>query len=94
MKFSAKTVMKTATFRDMSLGRAQGTLVKSPLAGYLNTRGAYRQKLVGNFFTYFFFALSSFALIYALVSFNRVKKDTNYDFPNNESLLVSKGELN
>ena len=94
MKFSAKTVMKTATFRDMSLGRAQGSLVKSPLAGYLHTSGLYRQKMMGNVWTYFFFALTSGALIYALVNFFHVKKETNFEFDNHESLLVTRGELN
>lgn len=96
MKFSAKTVMKTATFRDMSLGRAQGTLAKSPLAGYLHTKGMYREKMMGNFFTYFFFASATLFLVYALVSFYRVKIDTKYEFntSTNESLLVDKGEFN
>jgi hypothetical protein len=35
MKFMAKTTMKTATFRDLSLAYAQGTLVdNAPLQGY------------------------------------------------------------
>ena len=38
MKFSTKTVMKMATFRNLSLGRNQGSLVVNPLAGYLDAR--------------------------------------------------------
>lgn len=79
MKFSAKTTMETATFRDMSLGRSQNSLADSPLAGYLNSGSHYRAALLGNFLTYVFLLLSTCALCYSCVSLYRAKVDTDYD---------------
>lgn len=91
MKFSAKTTMRTATFRDMSLGRTQGTLVESPLAGFLDSSREYRRDVVGNVLTYFFFITATLCLCYTGCAFWRVKEETNYDL-NIRELLVPQGK--
>jgi len=58
MKFSAKTVMKTATFQDLTEAHNQGTLAKFPLAGYINQSAKYRKHSMGNAFTYTFLSAS------------------------------------
>lgn len=95
MKFSAKTVMHTATFRDLSLGRTQGTLVDTPLAGYLSVKQAYYRKVFGTFVTYVFFLFSIVALCLSCAFLWRVKKDTNSDIAQTirESLLVEEGTM-
>ena len=56
MKFSAKLVMKTATFRDVSLGTAQATLTANPLSGYVKSSKSYRREGFENLMTWFFLA--------------------------------------
>lgn len=66
----AKTTMNTATFRDLSLATAQGTLVDSPLAGY---KAAARSK-TGAVQTYLFLALSCVVLVYGIVKFRNAQR--------------------
>jgi len=68
MKFSAKTVMKTATFRDLSLGRTQATLVEYPLSGFYDKahRTSYTKDTMGNIATYLFLSTMSLCLLYAV----------------------------
>ena len=81
MKFSAKTVMKTATFRDVSLARAQGTLVKDPLSGYReNSRGPYRMTMLRNYLGFFFFIGTTIAMIASLYLLYMVARQSNYSF--------------
>jgi hypothetical protein len=70
MKFMAKTTMYTATFRDLSLATAQGTLVDSPLAGY---RGAARGQM-GAVQTYFCFILACVVLGYGAYKYRQAKQ--------------------
>lgn len=58
MKFSAKTVMKTATFRDLSLGRTQATLVEYPLSGFFDNTDHYQKNTMENIRTYFFLSVA------------------------------------
>jgi len=74
MKFSAKTVMKTATFRDLSLGRTQATLVEYPLSGFYDKSDVYRKDTMGNIATYLFLSTMSLALFYSLWSLYIVAK--------------------
>jgi hypothetical protein len=67
MKFSAKTVMKTATFRDLSLARHQGTLAENPLSGYFDVSHTYDHSKE-NFTTYFLLITASTGLFLALVN--------------------------
>lgn len=67
--------MNTATFRDLGLGQAQGTLVESPLSGFLDSRGIYRREWAANCLTYIFFAVSTLCLCYASVHLYRAKRD-------------------
>jgi len=66
MKFSAKTVMKTATFRDLSLGRTQQTLVEYPLSGFLDESDHYHRHTMDNIATYFYLCAAVLATIYSL----------------------------
>ena len=92
MKFSAKTVMKTATFRDLSLGRYQGSLVEYPLSGYFDASKQYRQKTWGNVGTYFFLASASCVLLLSLWNLVRVagrsRRSSVGATTNSDSLLV------
>lgn len=74
MKFSAKTVMKTATFRDLSLGRTQQTLVEYPLSGFFAEADHYRLHTMDNIVTYFSFCAAVFAMIYSLYNLYMVSK--------------------
>jgi len=76
MKFSAKTIMKTATFRDLSLGRTQVTLVEYPLSGFFDEADHYRQDTMGNIGTYFCLSAAVFALFYSLYNLFIVSKAT------------------
>lgn len=94
MKFSAKTVMQTATFRDMSLARAQNSLASKPLSGFMNLDHYYRNEFFGNVFTYLLLGFSLFCLCYSLVFLYKVRRDTNYDFADIQGdLLAEKGQL-
>ena len=66
MKFSAKTVMKTATFRDLSVGSTQGSLAEFPLSGFIDSSKKYQKNTLTNAFTWLFFIAVSGALIYSL----------------------------
>jgi len=74
MKFSAKTVMKTATFRDLSLGRTQATLVEYPLTGFLDEADHYHRDTLGNVARYFFLSTMTMALFYSLYHLYTVSK--------------------
>lgn len=76
MKFSAKTVMKTATFRDLSLGSNQASLVEYPLSGYINSSTEYQLKGMGTFATYFFLAVMSCAFAYSVWNLYKTAKGT------------------
>mmetsp|Transcript_52592 Transcript_52592/g.127410 ORF Transcript_52592/g.127410 Transcript_52592/m.127410 type:complete len:596 (+) Transcript_52592:385-2172(+) len=78
MKFMAKTTMNSASFRDMSLGRYQGTLVATVLSGFDGKTGSWRQENWANRLTYVFLGLASVCFLYGLVYFLRVKHETNY----------------
>eukprot|EP00934_Nitzschia_sp_Nitz4_P005262 Nitzschia sp. Nitz4//scaffold103_size77763//34328//36057//NITZ4_005443-RA/size77763-snap-gene-0.56-mRNA-1//-1//CDS//3329532322//5252//frame0 len=80
MKFSAKTVMQTATFRDMSLSRVQGSLADAPLAGYLNSGGEYVHDIMGAFFSYLLFAAALTCCCYNTYWYYVVKRATKYNF--------------
>ena len=54
MKFSAKTVMRTATFRDIAISHSQGTLASNSLAGYINESFEFHSKTKTNAITYTF----------------------------------------
>jgi hypothetical protein len=69
MKFMAKTTMYTATFRDLSLATAQGTLVDSPLAGYR----AAKNRHVGPIQTYLIFAVACTMLLYGAFKYRQAK---------------------
>ncbi|KAL3918528.1 MAG: hypothetical protein SGILL_004194 [Bacillariaceae sp.] len=77
MKFMAKTTMNTATFRDMSMGRYQGTLVSTPLAGF-DGKQSWRMESFSNKLTYFFLCIAAVIFAYGMIYFIRVKKATNY----------------
>jgi hypothetical protein len=77
MKFMAKTTMNTATFRDLSLARSQGTLVDSPLAGFLDGKARsnhYMMESAGTLFNYLFFVLSIGVLCYGITNFWKVRR--------------------
>lgn len=75
MKFSAKTVMKTATFRDLSLGRNQGVLAKYPLSGYFDGSQQYIHETKGNVGTYIFLVSASCALCFSVWNLYKVAKE-------------------
>jgi len=77
MKFMAKTTMNTATFRDMSLGRYQGTLVATPLSGFQGNK-SWRRESWSNKLTYLFLAVASCFFAYGLIYFLRVRRATNF----------------
>jgi hypothetical protein len=76
MKFSAKTVMKTATFRDLSLGGIQGSLAEYPLAGFIDQNKKYRNQTLTNFATWFFFLAVMGGLCYASWNLYKVSRET------------------
>ena len=88
MKFSAKTVMKTATFRDLSLGRHQGTLVKYPLSGYVVKSTTFHKHRLTTAGTYIFLIGASAALAYSVFNLYKVSRRSNVgDGANRDSLL-------
>ena len=79
MKFMAKTTMQTATFRDLQLARTQGTVVKSPLAGYKQDRKPfYRKQTLNTVKRYIFFFASLYIFVNAIRYFFRVKRQVKY----------------
>jgi len=87
MKFSAKTVMKTATFKDMALGSAQASLVTHPLSGFINSSKSYHREGFKNFNTWFFLVVASSALIYSIWNFYKVSRGTKIMSTLKDSLL-------
>lgn len=90
MKFSAKTVMKTATFRDLSLGRTQQTLVEYPLSGFFEESDHYRLHTKSNITTYFCLCAAVFATLYSLYNLyviSTVVKGKHPNGDNKKSLL-------
>jgi hypothetical protein len=80
MKFMAKTNMNTATFRDMSLGRYQGTLVATQMNGIANSRtNNWRREAWSSRFTYLFLAVALSFFIYGAAFFYKAKVATNYN---------------
>jgi hypothetical protein len=76
MKFMAKTTMKTATFRDMTLAQQQGTLADAPLSGYqLKVRHNPFAGVVG---TWLYLIFSIFFLLWAVLKFRKVRKEKNF----------------
>lgn len=73
----AKTTMNTATFRDMSLGRYQGTLTATQMNGY-NVSSNWRREAFSNFLTYCFLGVSFIIFVYGSVYFYKAKVATNY----------------
>jgi hypothetical protein len=78
MKFMAKTKMNTATFRDMSLGRYQGTLVATPLNGFNTQHDSWRRESWSNRLTYLFLFVALMCFLYGFIYFIRAKNDTKY----------------
>jgi len=74
MKFSAKTTMNTATFRDLSLGRTQATLVEYPLSGFFEETDHYRLNTRSNIKTYFCLSAAVMGLFYSLINLYVVSK--------------------
>jgi hypothetical protein len=94
MKFSAKTVMQTATFRDMSLARAQDALASKPLSGFMNLDYHYRREFLSNVFTYLLLVCSTFCLCYSLVFLYRAKRDHKVAFADiRGDLLADQGRM-
>jgi len=81
--------MKTATFRDLSLGRHQGTLVEYPLSGYVTTStSSYSKYKWASAGTCFFFIGASAALAYSVFNLRKISLRTNVgDDSNTASLL-------
>lgn len=77
MKFMAKTTMNTATFRDMSLGRYQGTLTATQMNGYSGA-AKWRRESLSNLLTYLFLFLATSFFVYGGVYFYKAKVATNY----------------
>ena len=77
MKFMAKTTMNTATFRDVSLGRTQGTLLPI-FSGSGARRGFYRLQSVGTVLTYIFTILSFCVFGRGLFYFLKVRREVKY----------------
>jgi hypothetical protein len=78
MKFMAKTTMNTATFRDLAVATAQGTLVDQPLAGYYAARASFGMTAFG---TYVFFALSLLLLVYGIMKFRLARRQGGKEPP-------------
>ena len=74
MKFSAKTTMQTATFRDLSLGRTQATLVEYPLSGFFEETDHYRLNTRSNIKTYFCLSAAVMGFLYSLINLYGVSK--------------------
>ena len=88
MKFMAKTTMNTATFRDLTLGKTQGTLVNYPFTGNSATQTNYRKLAFGTFFTYVFFLFSTAVCLLGVVSFVKVRRETGFEVNLKEPLAV------
>jgi hypothetical protein len=89
MKFSAKTVMKTATFRDLSLGRTQQTFVEYPLSGFLAEASQFTYDAMSNFATYFWFIAVTMAFCLSLFCLCKVSRYTTKSKGANQESLLS-----
>lgn len=76
MKFSAKTIMKTATFRDIYQASNSGVLADSPLSGFIDSSKRYHRHFFDNVATWAFLIVVSFALIISLWNLYKVSKRT------------------
>ena len=74
MKFMAKTTMNTATFRDITLATAQGTLVDRPLSGYRVTKKHRR----GYVLTYLYLIGASYIFVTAFFKFRKIRREKNF----------------
>jgi hypothetical protein len=92
MKFSAKTTMYTATFRDLSLARSQNSLAAAPMSGYWSSDRHYNRAWLGNLATYALLALATTCLCCACFSLYKAKTETDYDLSGvfRDSLLSEK----
>ncbi|CAB9504054.1 expressed unknown protein [Seminavis robusta] len=85
MKFMAKTEMKTASFRDILLANAQGTLVENPLQGYMDSRNrgwlARRRNSTSAFGMWFWLIVSFVMFVYGYLSFVKVQRNSDYKLP-------------
>lgn len=84
MKFMAKTTMNTATFRDLALANAQGTLVDNPLSGYRQGSISYMSSINPTqmfIFEYLFLCVSIYICIYGLFQYQRAKRDARNAAP-------------
>lgn len=74
MKFSAKTVMKTATFRDLSVASNRGTLAEYPLSGFIDHSWKYQRHTAGNVLTYLFLVSAIAIFCYSLLTLSNIVK--------------------
>jgi len=77
MKFMAKTAINTATFRDMSLGRYQGTLTATQMNGLSGVR-SWRAESFSNSLTYLFLAAATVYFLYGYVYLHKSMVNNNY----------------
>lgn len=90
MKFSAKTVMKVASFRDISIANLQGTLSKNALSGFVDTSFEFHNKTKTNALTYTFLISMSLLCIGSLVYLVKVVQEarrSRRDVELNQSLV-------
>ena len=78
MKFMAKTEMQTATFRDLAVASAQGTLVDSPLAGYRRKA----RVMPGMNSTYVYMTMSVCVLFFGIFRFYKARQEQRLGAPN------------
>ena len=78
MKFMAKTEMQTATFRDLAVASAQGTLVDSPLAGYRHKARVNP----GMNITYLYMSMSACVLVFGIFRFYKARQERKLGAPN------------
>jgi hypothetical protein len=88
MKFMAKTTMKTATFRDLSLAYAQGTLVESaPLQGYRRYQNHWLENWYSSLLAFLQYVLFLGSVTYcALATRTFVRRRREHNFAPNWSL--------
>eukprot|EP00573_Skeletonema_grethae_P002842 CAMPEP_0201688566 /NCGR_PEP_ID=MMETSP0578-20130828/2310_1 /ASSEMBLY_ACC=CAM_ASM_000663 /TAXON_ID=267565 /ORGANISM="Skeletonema grethea, Strain CCMP 1804" /LENGTH=575 /DNA_ID=CAMNT_0048172929 /DNA_START=180 /DNA_END=1907 /DNA_ORIENTATION=+ len=77
MKFSAKTVMRTASFRDLSMANLQGTLTAHSLSGYVDQTFEFHSKTKTNAFTYTFLVTMSMLCIGSLYYLVKIIVEAN-----------------
>ena len=84
--------MKTATFRDLSLGMHQGTLAENPLSGYFDASQQYRAHTWGNVASYIFLVAASAVFILSLWNLfwvvSQARQRNVGDSANSDALLV------